>query len=114
MASVIAVADGYTYRGIRCQQSSLGLVGPILQQIYNQRNINRLFAAGDLASIDPVVPIHGTTSKTFSSLADLRWAFISCDVAYLLREDQWLFSPNISGPTEGVYVTLEKALKKHG
>lgn len=112
MSSVIAVDEGGTYRGIRCGQGSINHVGSVLQQVYNRRNINRLIAEGDLDSIDPIVPIPGTESKTFNSLADLRWAFISCEVAYLLKDDQWLYSPTVGGPTEGVYVPLEKALNK--
>ena len=114
MPSVIAVDEGGTYRGIRCQQSSINQVGPILQHVYTRRNINRLISAGDLISIDPMVSIPGTASKVFDSLADLRWKFITCEFAYLLRDEQWLFSPTAAGPTEGVYVPLEKALKKAG
>jgi hypothetical protein len=61
-----------------------------------------------------MVSIPGTASKVFDSLADLRWEFITCEIAYLLRDEQWLFGITVGGPTEGVYVPLEKALKKVG
>jgi hypothetical protein len=110
--SVIAVDTGSILRAVRCAQSKIDQVGLILYNLYSGRNVDKLISTGNLLSIDPLVIAPGTSSKSFTKLADLRWDYISCEVAYLWRDSQWLVSVRSEGPTEGTYVTLEKALKK--
>ena len=110
--AVIAVDTGSILRAVRCAQSKIDQVGLILYNLYSGRNVDKLISTGNLLSIDPLVIAPGTSSKSFTNLADLRWDYISCEVAYLWRDSQWLVSVRSEGPTEGTYVTLEKALKK--
>ena len=110
--SVIAIDTGSILRAVRCAQSKIDQVGLILYNLYSGRNVDKLISTGNLLSIDPLVIAPGTSSKVFTNLADLRWDYISCEVAYLWRDSQWLVSVRSEGPTEGTYVTLEKALKK--
>jgi len=112
MSSVIAIDTGSSFQGIHCNQGDLVSVGSILHNFYTGININRLINAGDLISIDPFIPVTGKGFKTFSSLADLRWNYIKCEIAYLWRNSTWFVSRRAEGPTEGVYITLEKALTK--
>lgn len=112
MSSVIAIDTGSSFQGIHCKQGDLASVGAILHNFYTGTDITKLINAGDLISIDPFIPVTGKGFKTFSSLADLRWNFIKCEIAYLWRNSTWLVSKRTEGPTEGVYVPLEKALKK--
>lgn len=110
--SVIAVDTGSILRAVRCAQSKIDQVGLILYNLYSGRNVDKLISTGNLLSIDPLVIAPGTSSKSFTKLADLRWDYISCEIAYLWRDSQWLVSVRSEGPTEGTYMPLEKALKK--
>ena len=110
--SVIAVDTGSILRAVRCAQSKIDQVGLILYNLYSGRNVDKLISTGNLLSIDPLVIAPGTSSKSFTKLADLRWDYISCEIAYLWRDSQWLVSVRSEGPTEGTYMPLEKALRK--
>ena len=110
--SVIAVDTGSILRAVRCAQSKIDQVGLILYNLYSGRNVDKLISTGNLLSIDPLVIAPGTGSKSFAKLADLRWDYISCEIAYLWRDSQWLVSVRSEGPTEGTYMPLEKALRK--
>jgi hypothetical protein len=110
--SVIVVDTGSILRAVRCAQSKIDQVGLILYNLYSGRNVDKLISTGNLLSIDPLVIAPGTSSKSFTNLADLRWDYISCEVAYLWRDSQWLVSVRSEGPTEGTYMPLEKALRK--
>ena len=111
-SSVIAVDTGSILRAVRCAQSKIDQVGLILYNLYSGRNVDKLISTGNLLSIDPLVIAPGTSSKSFTKLADLRWDYISCEIAYLWRDSQWLVSVRSEGPTEGTYMPLEKALRK--
>ena len=111
--AVIIVDEGTLFRGIRCEQGDLAVVGPLLFNLYQHaRQISRLVASGGLLSLHPLVPSPSSTVATRSTLADLRWEFISCEYAYLWREEQWLVNLRTEGPTEGKYTPLLSALKK--
>ena len=91
-SSVIAVDTGSILRAVRCAQSKIDQVGLILYNLYSGRNVDKLISTGNLLSIDPLVIAPGTSSKSFTKLADLRWDYISCEIAYLWRDSQWLVS----------------------
>ena len=111
--AVIIVDEGTLFRGIRCEQGELAVVGPLLFNLYqHDRQISRLVASGGLLSLHPLVPSPSSTVATRSTLADLRWEFINCEYAYLWREEQWLVDLRTEGPTEGKYIPLLTALKK--
>ena len=111
-SSCIAMEDNGVFKGIRCQQGGLQQLGNILHTAYQGSAVNKLISAGGLISINPFIPDPSGTAKTFTKLADLRWAFVTCKYTYLWMNNAWMLSILSEGPTEGKFTPLLSSLKK--
>lgn len=108
----IAINTENSFRAIKCwADGSLPKAGVLLFNKCQQSGVEQIIATGDIASLETPVGV-GQTAKTFNSLADLRWAYVDCPNVYMWQDDRWLYSPTVSGPTEGKFVPLESALRK--